>query len=77
MMFRKLFFIAALAVLMSVSGVADNIVLDFEGLQNNEKVENFYNGGTGSEGSTKGYNYNVTFSGNTLAIIDIVGIFLS
>ncbi len=49
---------------------ADNIVLTFEGLKDGEQVENFYNGGTGSEGSSSGKNYGITFSAPTIASID-------
>jgi hypothetical protein len=45
------------------------IVLTFEGLQNQEQVLNFYNGGTGSLGST-GTNYGISFGGDALGIID-------
>lgn len=45
---------------------AQPILLDFEGLQNLEDVLNFYNGGTGSFGSS-GTNYGVSFSANTIA----------
>src|SRR5690242_20191664 len=46
------------------------VVLDFEGLQNLEAVNNFYNGGTGGNGSGPGTNYGIEFSTNSLAIID-------
>ena len=39
-------------------------VLTFEGLQNFERVENYYNGGTGSLGSGPGPGYGITFSSN-------------
>ncbi len=45
-------------------------VLDFEGLQDLEAVQDFYNGGTGGAGSSSGTNFGVSFSGNALAIID-------
>lgn len=44
------------------------IVLDFEGLGNNDNVNNFYNGGTSSQGYS-GTNYGVEF-GVALALID-------
>lgn len=50
---------------------ADGIVmLDFEGLQNDEPVQNFYSGGTGGYGSGPGPNYGIYFSNNALALID-------
>ncbi len=45
------------------------IVLTFEGLKNQEPVENFYNGGAGGLGSI-GPNLGVVFNANALAIID-------
>jgi len=45
------------------------LVLDFEGLGDLETINDFYNGGTGSQGNS-GTNYGVTFSNNALAIID-------
>ena len=48
---------------------ASTITLDFEGLQNLEAVQNFYNGGTGGSGSS-GSNVGASFSDNALAIID-------
>jgi len=50
---------------------AQPIVLDFEGLQNFEEILDFYNNGTGSLGSS-GTNYGVSFSANSLAIIEDV-----
>lgn len=61
---------AAVAVALSAgAGSAATFVLDFEGLQNNESVNDFYNGGTGSAGSS-GTNYGVEFSTTSLALID-------
>ncbi|PZO55865.1 MAG: PEP-CTERM sorting domain-containing protein [Phormidesmis priestleyi] len=48
---------------------AATIVLDFEGLQNLENVNGFYNGGSGSQGNT-GTNFGIEFSSNSLAIVD-------
>jgi hypothetical protein len=42
--------------------------LDFGGLQNNEQVLNFYNGGTGSLGSGPGPNFGITFSSSFGAV---------
>jgi hypothetical protein len=46
------------------------IVLDFEGLQDLETVQEFYNGGTGGNGSGPGTNLGASFSPDALAIID-------
>ncbi len=50
--------------------ISGTTVLDFEGLQDGEAVEDFYNGGTGSSGSGPGANFGVSFSSNGLALID-------
>ena len=42
------------------------VVLTFEGLQNNEQVLNFYNGGSGGSGSGPGPNYGITFGSDSL-----------
>lgn len=44
------------------------IVLNFDGLGNEEPVENYYNGGYGGFGSGAGPNYGITFESNALAI---------
>ncbi|THD11510.1 hypothetical protein B1808_14435 [Pseudofulvimonas gallinarii] len=43
--------------------------MDFEGLGNQEPVENFYNGGLGGNGSGPGPNYGVVFGSSSLSII--------
>ena len=48
---------------------AQPILLDFEGLKDSEEILDFYNGGTGSLGSS-GTNYGVSFSPNSLAITE-------
>lgn len=48
---------------------ATPIVLNFEGLDNVEAIQDFYNGGTSQNGNS-GTNFGVTFSPNTLAVID-------
>lgn len=53
----------------SLSAYGAPIVLDFEGLDNSESINGFYNGGTSSNGNT-GPNLGVAFSSNTLALID-------
>ena len=45
----------------------DIVLLTFEGLKHGEQVLNFYDGGTGSMGST-GTNYGVTFDTYALAL---------
>lgn len=46
------------------------ITLDFEGLTNLEPVNEFYNGGVGGNGSGPGTNYGISFSSDSLALID-------
>ena len=60
--------VMAMAILMSVSS-ASALVLNFEGLQDMENILDFYNGGTGSLGSS-GTNYGVSFGPDALALID-------
>ena len=67
-MLRALLFVVCLSV-ASVAN-ADVIVLDFEGLGNQEQVANFYNGGLGGSGSGPGPDYDITFGTNALSIID-------
>jgi len=43
--------------------------LTFEGLQNEEEILNYYNGGLGGSGSGPGPNYGITFSSDALALI--------
>ena len=45
-------------------------VLTFEGLQNNEAIQSYYDGGLGGMGSGPGPNYGITFGGDSLALID-------
>jgi hypothetical protein len=45
------------------------IVLNFEGLGDNDSILNFYNGGTSQKGFS-GVNYGVAFTSSALAIID-------
>ena len=45
------------------------VTMTFEGLQNLEPINDFYNGGTGGFGSGPGPNYGVSFTPDSLAII--------
>lgn len=47
-----------------------NVVMDFEGLEDLETVEEFYDGGLGGNGSGPGPDFGVIFSPNAQAIID-------
>ena len=60
----------ALALLSVVALSAQaQTVLTFEGLQDQEQVLNFYNGGLGGNGSGPGTNYGITFGADSLALI--------
>ena len=64
-------FLASLAVLTfgSITALADTVTLTFTGLKDGEAIENYYNGGSGSLGSTGGPNYGIAFTSDSLAII--------
>lgn len=62
--------VAVLALGALASAHAVPIVLTFEGLQDLERVDSFYNGGLGDSGSGPGPNYGITFGADSLALID-------
>jgi hypothetical protein len=70
----KLMTIATIAgtASISIASQAEAITLNFEGLQDNERIENFYNGGTGSQNST-GTNFGVVFTSGATGQIQGVG----
>ena len=53
---KTLSLMAVIFALAVASAQANTVVLSFEGLQNLEPVNNFYNGGTGGFGSGPGAN---------------------
>jgi hypothetical protein len=53
---------ASLAVLTTTVARANTIDVNFDTLQNDELVNNYYNGGYGSLGSGPGPNYGITFA---------------
>jgi hypothetical protein len=55
---------------MTAGSAAAITVLTFEGLQDLEPVQNFYNGGLGGNGSGPGPSFGAVFSSNALAVID-------
>lgn len=73
---------AALLVLATTMPAQANVVLDFEGINATYPsafafVQDFYNGGTSSDG-TSGTNFGISFSSNALAIcLNTVGTFCS
>ena len=61
---------AAFAVLALLAQQARaSVTLTFEGLQDQEPINNYYNGGTGGLGSGPGPNYGISFSNDSLALI--------
>ncbi|HET7560761.1 MAG TPA: PEP-CTERM sorting domain-containing protein [Rhodanobacteraceae bacterium] len=57
------------ALLVAGIGHAETTVLTFEGVGNGAHVNDFYNGGTDSEGNS-GTNYGIGFSDTSLGLID-------
>ena len=66
---RRILVLGLALVFLSTVASAGVITLTFEGLQNEEPILNFYNGGTGGFGSGPGPNYGITFGSDSLAII--------
>jgi hypothetical protein len=60
-----------LIIVGSLPAQAIPFTLDFGGLQNNEQVLSFYNGGTGSLGSGPGTNYGVFFNPTFVAVTGV------
>ena len=66
---KKLVGLWAAGALLLAAPAANAVVLDFEGLQNQEQILEFYNGGAGSLGSV-GPDYDITFGDSALGLID-------
>jgi hypothetical protein len=68
---QKILTVPTVVALLSAAGSlsAAPIVLDFEGLQNFEPINDYYNGGTGGNGTGGGPNYGVSFTSDSLALI--------
>ncbi len=66
----KAFTWGVLLAACAMPAFAQTKLIDFEGLQDNEPIQQFYNGGTGGNGSGPGVNHGVSFSSNALALID-------
>jgi PEP-CTERM motif len=58
---------AATAMLVSMPAAAQTVTLDFEGLGSQAAINDFYNGGTDSQGNS-GTNFGVAFGSNALAL---------
>src|SRR4051812_24420823 len=66
---RRFLLALVMALGTATAAHAAVVVLTFEGLQNLEPIENYYNGGLGGLGSGPGPNYGITFTSDSLAII--------
>jgi hypothetical protein len=66
----KVFQLVLLGSVLSMAANATTIVLTFDGLQDEEEVLNYYDGGFGSLGSGPGPNYGITFNSDALALIE-------
>ena len=66
---KKLALLICILVLLALPAAGGVITLTFEGLQNLEPIDNYYNGGLGGFGSGPGPNYGITFTPDSLAII--------
>ena len=60
---------AAILLGLALAPQVNALALDFEGLQDQEHILDFYNGGTGSMGSS-GVDYGVSFNSGAQALID-------
>ncbi len=66
---KRILIASAAVLLIAAPARATTVVLTFEGLGNNEQILNFYNGGTGSLGSS-GPNFGISFGSDALGLID-------
>ncbi len=68
---RRFLLSASAVALLCLAGQvqASPITLTFEGLGDLEPVSNYYNGGSGGNGSGPGPNYGITFNSDSLALI--------
>jgi hypothetical protein len=68
---RPILLLFTLIIVGSLPAQAIPFTLNFGGLQNNEQVLSFYDGGTGSLGSGPGTNYGVFFNPTIVAVSDV------
>ncbi len=61
--------LSGLLLSASMAALATPITLNMTGLQNLEPIGNYFNGGTGGDGSGPGPNYGIVFGPDSLAII--------
>jgi hypothetical protein len=69
---RRVLQLAALVAVLTLTATAGTVVLTFEGLQDQEPVLNYYNGGTGGLGSGPGPSDGITFGSDSLAVISLL-----
>ena len=67
---KRFVMVICIVVLCYVLPARATIVMNFEGLGNEETILNFYNGGTGGSGSGPGPSFGVTYGSSSLALID-------
>lgn len=70
MQIQRAGFLLACFTAVGVTAYAGAVTMTFEGLQDQEAINNYYNGGFGGNGSGPGPNYGVQFSGDSLALIE-------
>jgi hypothetical protein len=66
---KKLVFSTIAIGALAVAASAAPVTLTFEGLQDQETILDYYNGGFGGSGSGPGPNYGVSFTADSLALI--------
>lgn len=71
---RRILIAGVVLLLFSTAAFAGPITLTFEGLQNLEPVNDYYNGGTGGFGSGPGTNYGISFTSDSLAVVCLPGV---
>ena len=67
---KRFVMLICIVVLCYVLPARATIVMNFEGLGNEETILNFYNGGIGGSGSGPGPSFGVTYGSSSLALID-------
>jgi hypothetical protein len=66
---RKIFEVSVFVLMLALAANAGVVTLTFNGLQDQEEVLNYYDGGLGGNGSGPGPTYGITFGSDSLAII--------
>lgn len=66
-MIKRIFRLVVISTILASTSASAAVILTFEGVGNTAAIQNFYNGGTDSQGHS-GTNYGITFSPNALGI---------